>query len=110
MPLVTKNFDRYSVHYYGGGSLQGGQPGADIACYLGAVRVALIRFFRDPAVMPINQVHSDGTLGLYYEMSRFQDVAAMVRYEKPLYLAVNTDTGFGYLATTQEPVGEQEGV
>ena len=43
-------------------------------------------------------------------MSRFPHVLELVQFEKPLYLGVNTDNGFGYVATTLEPVGEQEGV
>lgn len=111
MPLVARNFDTYSVTYIGGRSLQSGEPGADVNCYLGSVRVGLIRFFRDTATTPANQLNRDGTLGLYYEMSRFGDVITLLRYEKPLFLAVNTDNGFGYVATsTLEPTGEQEGV
>lgn len=111
MPLVTRKFDRYSVTYIGGSSLQSGQPGADINCYEGSTRVGLVRFFRDSGFTPPNQVHGDGTVALYYEMSRFADVATLLRYEKPLLLAVNSDDGFGYVATGRlEPTGEQEGV
>jgi hypothetical protein len=109
--LVTKSFDRYLLTYVGGTSLQGGEPGADINCYQANSRVGLLRFFRDGATMPANKVLSDGSLALYYEMSRFNDVITTLRFEKPLMLVVNSDTGFGYICSaTLEPVGEQEGV
>jgi hypothetical protein len=72
-------------------------------------RVGLITFFKDQSIMPANQLGSDGTITLYYEMSRHNDVVTTLRYEKPLYLAVNTKTGFGYLGCGElEPVGEEE--
>jgi hypothetical protein len=43
-------------------------------------------------------------------MRRFEEVIATMRYEKPLYLALNTTSSVGWLGTSDEPVGEQEGV
>jgi hypothetical protein len=109
--VVWKTFDKYSALYHAGRSLQNGEAGADIVCYNanGNNRVGLIRFFKDQSIMPANQLGSDGTITLYYEMSRYNDVVTTLRYEKPLYLAVNTKTGFGYLGCGElEPVGEEE--
>lgn len=111
MPLVTKNFDLYGFNYIGGTSLQKGEPGAVIDCFDGTTRVGSITFFRDGLALPDNKVQSDNTLGLYYQMGRYDDVVTTLRYTKPLMLAINTDTGFGYLGAPQlEKVGQQEGV
>jgi hypothetical protein len=111
MPVVRKDFDSYSFTYVGGPSLQSGTPGADIVCYRTNCRVGILRFFRDGVRIPENRVLPDGTLALYFEMSRFSDVMATLRYEKPLYLAVNSDNSFGYIGpATLEPTGEQEAI
>ncbi len=111
MPLVTKKFDKYLFNYIGGTSLQNGEAGALIDCYDAKTRVARLTFFRDGVNLPANQLLPDGTLALYYQMSRYNDVVSTLRYEKPLMLAVNTANGFGYIGSAQpEAVGEQEGV
>lgn len=110
MPLVTKHFDKYLFIYVGGTSLQNGEAGAIIDCCTASAQVGRLTFFRDGTNLPANQVLGDGTLALYYQMSRYNDVILTLRYEKPLMVAVNTDTGFGYIGSAQaEPVGEQEG-
>jgi hypothetical protein len=109
MPFVAKNIEHYTVNYIGGSALQGKMAGANIQCYNAAGRVGGISFFADNLIFQPNQVLPDGTLSLTYEMSRFDDVINTLRYEKPLILAVNPDTGFGYLGNAElEPVGEQE--
>jgi hypothetical protein len=107
--VVSKPFDNYSLHYYGGVTLQNNGPGADIDCFAGTTRIGSIRFFKDDVIMPANAVGSDGTVVLYYEMSRYNDVVTTLRYEKPLHLVVNPATGFGYVGSGEmEPVGEEE--
>ena len=104
-------FDRYTIHYIAGKALQSKEPGADISCYSGNNLVGLIRFFSDSTIIPENQRSADGTISLYYEMSRFNDVVTLLRYEKPLFLFITTGTKYGYIGCGQlEPVGEQEGV
>ena len=112
MPLVVKSFDKYALRYYGGKPLQSVEVGADIDCYSGAARVGSIRFFGNggSGTAP-SQVLADGTLAIYYQMGHFNDVITFLRYEKPLSLVVNSDTGFGYVNTgALETVGEQEAV
>lgn len=108
MSMVVQKCDRYLVNYIGGTTLQGKGSGATIQCYNGNQMVGLIEFFADHVTMPANST-ANGQVILYYEMSRFGDVMNILRYEKPLMLAVNNDTKFGYIGTsTTEPVGEEE--
>lgn len=112
-PVVSRDFDKYHLAYKGGTALQDGTAGADINLYDSNknVRVASLTFWRDDLNLPPNQILSDGTLFLSYQMSRFNDVITTLRYEKPLYVAVNGATGFGYIGTRMwEGTGEQEGV
>jgi hypothetical protein len=109
--VVAKAFDRYVIQYYGGTSLQNREAGADINCYNAGTFVGSIRFFRDDATMPANSLATDGTINLYYGISRYNDVITTLRYEKPLQLVVNSTTGFGYIGCREmEPTGEQEAV
>jgi hypothetical protein len=100
MSLVVKNVDHYLMNYVGGTALQGKGAGATVDCYDANSRIGSLSFFGDTTQIPANQLLSDGTLSLYYEMSRFNDVINTLRFEKPLMLAVNTDTGFGYLGSS----------
>lgn len=119
MPLIVKRVDRYLIDYIGGPSLQGGTAGAIITCFsatphaggIGFTPVGTVTFFADSRVLPANQYLPDETIALYYEMSRFNDVVGIFRYSEPLQIAVNTETGYGYLGNAQtEDVGQQEGV
>jgi hypothetical protein len=47
---------------------------------------------------------------LYYKANRFTDIMTMLKEEKPLYLHFDTAKKYGYIGTSNEPVGEQEGV
>ena len=110
MPLITANFTQYVVYYVTGGSAAVGMPqDAEIDCFDGAGnRAGAIYFYPGSTRLPKNQNTVNG-IYLYFRMSRFSDVMTMLKDEKPLYLALNTDNQVGYIGTLSEPVGEQEG-
>jgi hypothetical protein len=66
-------------------------------------------FYPDNVSLPANQSTVNG-IYLNYRLSRFADVMTMLKEEKPLYLYFDTTKKFGYVGTSSEPVGEQEGV
>ena len=109
MPLFTKNFTQYGAQYGCGAGSIANNINASIDCYDNATRVGSIVFFGDGSGLPKNSVNSDGTLTLYHFISRYNDVITTLRFEGPLFIAVNSDTGWGYIGqSTLEPVGEQE--
>ena len=120
MAVIVKKVDRYLINYVGGRTLQDGGPAATIDCSTLVVRAGIpqlirsgsISFFADSRVTPANQyMAAEDTIQLYYEMSRFGDVVDILRYNKPLQIVVNTDTGYGYIGNAQaEATGQQEGV
>ncbi len=110
MPLITRDFTQYVVYYLTGGSAAVGMPqDAEIDCFDAAGnRAGAIYFFSGSTRLPKNQSTVNG-IYLYYRLNRFPDVMTMLKDEKPLYLALNTDNQVGYVGTQAEPVGEQEG-
>ena len=42
-------------------------------------------------------------------MKHFDSIMAILREEKPVYVNLNTANGIGTVATSAEPVGEEEG-
>jgi len=108
MAITTNDFDRYVV-YHISGTPSGGYPfAAEIDCFSKAKRAGAI-YFADSGALPAPTLTING-IYLYMPTSRFNEVIATLRYEKPLYLALDTTLNVGWLGTSAEPVGEQEGV
>ena len=105
MAFVFKEFDNYEIYHFSGGS-----AAVHIMCFQGTSlhnRVGSILFYPDDAALPANQNRSYGPK-LYFPLSRFDEVIATLRQEKPLYLRLDLDTLVGIVATPErEPVGEE---
>jgi hypothetical protein len=111
MSSLTKSFDFYTIFYYARKSTDTTAYIANIACYKASASVGTILFHPDGSTLPANTINADGTIGLHYEMKRFNDIITILRYEKPLQIWVDTGSGAGCILTDgSEPVGEQEGV
>jgi hypothetical protein len=81
---------------------------AKINCYKNNKLVGEIRFYKDDFNIPVSNIQ-DGILKINFPISRFNDVITILRYEKPLYIVVNTQHNFGGVAnTSKEPIGEEE--
>jgi hypothetical protein len=103
MPAVSKPFNGYRFQYYAGS----GSPGAYITCWQDSISVGTLVFAADGTELPANKIQ-DNSVILYYPLSRFSQVLDILRNEKPLYLWLNTDNGFGHVGSSIEPVGEEE--
>jgi hypothetical protein len=109
MADINKIFDSYSITYVAGPATQLSQ--AVISCYNGSTAAGRIYFYANGSGLPSNKQEADGSITLYYEISRFNDVVSLLRYEKPLALYLISTSSYGYIYTgSHEPVGEQEGV
>jgi hypothetical protein len=110
MAIVHRDFTSYVVYYMSGSSPAVGVPQeAEIDCFGPSGRAGAIYFFPEAVALPPNQQTVNG-IYLYFRLSRFADVMTMLKEEKPLYLHVDTVKKTGYVGTSAEPVGEQEGV
>ncbi len=109
MAQYTNGFDTYQVFYYTGST----QFQAVIQVYASGVFNGRIGFYPDAGpVIPNGEIQPTGVKvpAINYALSRFESVMGMLRFEKPLYIYLDTTTGVGFLGTVQqEPVGEQEG-
>ena len=104
MTWDTRNFDSYRVFY----NSESESAEALIQCFNGAQIVGQIMFYKDGSKHPLNKT-KNGIIGLYYPISRFNDIITILRYEKPLHLAFETDSRRGHIGTiTSEPTGEEE--
>lgn len=103
------SFDSYQIEYYTPSPTVITQ--AIIRCFKGSTKVGNIFFNPNGTAIPPSTVGSDGTITFYYEISRFNDVISILRYEKPLGLRFISANTFASIYTgSNEAVGEQEGV
>jgi hypothetical protein len=109
MAQYTNGFDAYQVFNYSGPT----QLQIVIQVYASGIFNGRIGFYPENGpVAPNGEIQPTGVKvpAINYPVSRFQGVMGMLRYEKPLYIYLDTVTGFGFLGTSQlEPIGEQEG-
>lgn len=80
-----------------------------VRCMQGPHFRAELHFYRDGAEIPPSHVAPGGHLSLAFAERHVAAVLATLRYEKPLAVWLNPDTGIGGLSTSSEPMGEQEG-
>lgn len=104
MSAIAKTFDQYRLQY-----ASGGPNAAYIECWQNNSNVGTLVFVREGSALLPNKLTSSNTIVLYYLISQFNDVIQILRYEKPLYVWINTDNGMGNVGTSMELIGEQEG-
>ena len=115
---TTKSFNSYEIQ------IAGGNDGrvALVMCYQGASFVGRIDFHPDGTELSSDYLWHPATPTVTYvvltmPMSRFADVVATLRQEKPLQLYISVDAGSGAATNgrgclktgTREPVGEFTG-
>ena len=105
MAWVTERITKYQIRYK---SYRLGTQ-AQIWCYNGTKRVGGIYFEPDDAE-PTWASYNDGRINLYYPLKCFNDIITILRYEKPLFIGVNTQSGgSGSVGTASyESIGEEE--
>lgn len=109
MTYVVKEFEKYVMYYIGGKELLNKVMCAEIDFFKGNTRVGELFFIKEGEPLPSNYYSSKAdVIFLYFEISQFNDVATILREEKPLYISYETATKMGYISTVYEPIGEQE--
>lgn len=98
-------FDSYRMYYY---SAPQYSWDARIDLFNGRKAVATLLFMKAGQAIPANTVNGS-IFRLHFGIGHLAEIVALLRYEKPLYVHLNTSNGIGTLATSDEPVGEQEG-
>ena len=104
-------FDEYRLKY---GHNDTDDTAALVACYKDSVLVGLIQFVKEGVEDSGHRVVREDSESpeiplLRFSISQFDDVITTLRYEKPLIIEIDTNSGYGGIRTTMEPVGEEEG-
>jgi hypothetical protein len=114
---TSVEFNRCMVIY--SNNLDGNRPSTwrasmtSISCYMDTQFVGEIKFFQDNIIQPLSFRDPNGVICLYFPVSDFQDILALVNGNKPLYLFfVEKDEQnnplnppVGAIATAQQPIG-----
>jgi hypothetical protein len=109
MLWIKKSFDSYLLSYKSG-FVSGSNPlEAAISCYTRQPwqQVGRILFY-DGNSVPQNQTYGQDLPSIHFHLRRFSDVMHILLNEKPLYLRLNTNSFYGDIATSTEPIGEGE--
>ena len=99
-------FNLYRVYYY---SAPQYSWDVRIDLYMSGAAVGTLLFMKTGQPIPANTI-SGGIPRLHYSIGHFPAMMSMLREEKPLFVNLNENNGIGTVSTTDEPVGEQEGV
>jgi hypothetical protein len=99
-------FNLYRVYYYTAPQYYWD---VRIDLYMNGTPVGTLLFVKQGQAIPANSIQGRVPL-LHYSVNHFPAIMSMLREEKPLYVTLNTANGIGTLSTTDEPVGEAEGV
>ena len=108
MPYKNVGFEHYRLLHHTADQAVKPDIRAVIGCYQANKIVGWIYFLKDDARLPPPTINSKGLIVLHYSIRHFKDIIDTIRYEKPLYLSVNTSMRQGCVKTTSEPVGEEE--
>ena len=105
MAQLEQQFDEYLIYYRSGA--EPAKPRVFINFFKANSYVGGLRFLADGLALPTN-TGTANSIELNYSLSQFNDLITILRYEKPLYLYLSTDTHVGMVSTAAEPIGEEE--
>jgi hypothetical protein len=97
-------FQTYTIHYQSGPGIQ-----AFVQIFNTGAFIGRLNFHSDGTTLPPNSL-TGSIFSINYHLSRFRDVLHILQYEKPLQVHIGSDGTGILMATSFEPVGEQEGV
>lgn len=118
MATTLKAIDKYLVRHYGRKSGEGeSQPVANITCFHQSDVVGFINFYLEGNVPESKLGDSrpgpfEEAIMVNFAIDRIDEILDTLRQEKPIDIAVDLDPGgnVGWVATKEEPIGEEEGV
>lgn len=104
MEQISKPFDSYIISY-----VSGYPHDCVVTCFQADAYAGRLIFYKDGGDVPANVIFNDAP-SLHFNTRHFDNIMAMLRYEKPLMLFYmpSSKTG-GIITSEREPVGEQEG-
>ena len=61
-------------------------------------RIGTLRLV-DQSLLPENIINQDGTFDIFYHIDRFNDIINILRYEKPLWVSIDSNFKSGQIQT-----------
>jgi len=102
---INKRIDRYLI------TSHSGVPTTQVSILLyddNNAQIGHIIYRPDDQDLPENRITQTGMVFLYKHSSYAPVDIDILRNEKPLFIQYNDNTKFGFIATSAEPVGEEE--
>ena len=106
MGTTSHEIDSYRVYHHNEDNTYG--QAAVINCLKSGVNKATLYFYREGTSIPASAIASNGTIYLRFSERRIHEILDTLRNEKPLHVVFNSSNKWGWLGTTNEPVGEEE--
>jgi hypothetical protein len=105
---ISKQVDSYRIAY----NSDNHQPVPRMSAYIHLSdkdnnSIGTLRFV-DESPLPKNIINQDVTFDIFYHIDRFNDIINILRYEKPLWVSIDTQFKSGQIQAIREPVGEEE--
>ncbi len=108
MAITSHAIDTYRIYHYSEENSYG--QTAVISCFGESKHRATLYFYKTGEIHPVSTILVSGTIYLRFTEARLSEIVATLREEKPLMICFNDVTGAGWVSTSPEPVGEEEGV
>ena len=104
--MASKFIEQYRLQI-----TEGTPQKAYISCWANGEFQGYMDFY-EPGNVPKPRITPNGSFHIPYPVDRLDAVLSTLREESPLYLQIITIGNIvrGVLSTTQEPVGEEEGI
>lgn len=104
--LVTK----YNIILNAGASISTHYVTVRVNCFNSAgTNLGQLTFYKEGAQIPFNSVGSANRIYLNFPGHRYQEIITTLREENPIYMGINSTSKLGWISTSQEAVGEEEG-
>ena len=106
MSITNYEIDSYRIYHHNEENSYG--QTAVINCYKSSAFKGSLYFYKDSASIPPSSKTGSGYLYLRFGENRLRDMIETLRREKPLFIGFNDVNLWGWLSTSNEPVGEEE--
>lgn len=108
MAITNYSIDQYRIYHYNADNTY--DQTAIINCFEGTTHRGTLYFYKDGATIPASSKIASGPLYLRFNENRYNEIIATLREEKPISIGFNDGNLWGWVTTSNEPVGEEEGI
>lgn len=104
---MQKQFNSYRISYHSNNPAVSSRMTANVPLYFNNQTIGALRFV-DETPLPKNVLDPvTEDFDVFYHLDRFNDIITILRYEKPLWIAIDDNLN-AQIVTNLEPIGEEE--